>query len=302
MINLRTHWIRRGLFGAYVLSAGFLLAHSVNAFVEHSLSTDRPAPLLDSVPARPETHAGDPRALAQSILHARLFSVPADVDPTTGLKAVTPTGPPLDVAKKFRLLGTAVNSASGGLVILEELSSQKQTLHHLHDRIPPVGTIAQIEKSRVLFKEQHREEWLSLSIEELHAGFEPRFAAAATPAPSPAVVTKVASVSPSRRKRIERQLLVDADNDSSRLYIHGIPAVFMVDGRSQGIRLDAVNFFGFYGTLGLRTGDVLKRVNGTELQDPTRLPSLVHGLKDERTFTVDLLRNGVPLTLTYDVG
>jgi general secretion pathway protein C len=96
--------------------------------------------------------------------------------------------------------------------------------------------------------------------------------------------------------------LVDADNNSAHLFVHGQPSPFLIDGRPQGIELDGVNFFGFYGKLGLLTGDVLKRVNGLELQDPTRLPSIVHLLKNEQTFTLDILRNGKPLTLTYDVA
>jgi len=299
---MRSQWMRRGVLGAYVLVAAFLLAHSVNAFVERSLIVDSGEPLTASPPPRIEPPPLNPKALMQSILTGRLFPLPADTDPESGLRRAAPPAPPLDVAKKFRLLGTAVNPLSDGFAVLEDLSSQKQTLYRLNDTVQPVGILATIEKDRVLFKHQEQEEWLAVAIETLHPGFEHRIAPSRAPVPVPSAPAKAIPASFSRRKRIDRQLLIDADSDSTRLFLHGQPAVFLVNGRAQGVRLDVVNFFGFYGALGLRSGDVIKRVNGMELHDPTRLPSLVHHLKDERTFTLDILRNETPLTLTFDVG
>ena len=162
--------------------------------------------------------------------------------------------------------------------------------------------IVQIEKDRVLFRLNDQEEWLNLAIETLHPGFTSGLDV--SPDPSPVQSSPVKAVHPStnRRKKIDRQWLVDADNDGTHLFMHGQPRPFLVDGRVQGIQLDAVNFFGFYGKLGLLTGDVVKRINGLEVHDPTGLPSIVHLLKHERTFTLDILRNGTPLTMTYDVG
>jgi general secretion pathway protein C len=240
----------------------------------------------------------------ESVLTSRLFPLPADAGAGSaqhpGSTQIAPR-PPLNVAKQFLLLGTAVSPY--GFAILEDLSSKQQTLYRLNDTVSSIGTIVQIEKDRVLFTQDDQQEWLPLAVETLHPGFAPALDVSQEPVPSDPVPATPLQASPSRRKRIDRQLLVDADNDNTRwLFIHGQPSPFLVDGRVQGIRLDGVNFFGFYGKLGLLTGDVLTRVNGLELHDPTRLPSIVHLLKDERTFTLDLLRNGTPLTLTYDVG
>ena len=293
---------RHTIFGVYAIVGACIIAHSVNAFVEHSST-------MELMPAAPvpvqtvqESAPHDPKRLAQSILDARLFPVPPDVDSLErNGRRVTPL-PPLEVAKKFSLLGTAVNPATGGLVILEEVPSKKQALYHLNDIVQPVGTIIRIEKDRVLFKNNEQEEWLALAIGNLTTGFEPRLSAGggsiALQPPAPRGVP----ASSSGRRRIDRQYLIETAGDSARLFYHGQPVPHMVKGRAQGIRLEAVNFYGFYGKLGLKEGDVLKRVNGIDLRDPTRLPSIVQSLKEEHSFKLDILRNETPLTLTYDVG
>jgi general secretion pathway protein C len=299
LIMMRSHWMRRGLLGAYTLLTAFILAHSVNAFVEYSLAGRRSEPVTLSPQSSVEVAQRDPNMLMQSILTSRLFPVPPDASPASAQRGAAPKAPPLDVTKKFLLLGTVVSQ--DGVAILEELSSKKQTLYHLNETVSSIGTIAKIEKDRVLFRHNDQEEWLNMAIGTLRPGFEPGFAVPVQPALQP-TPGKTIQASSSRRKRIDRQLLIEADNDSTKLFIHGQPSPFLVDGRVQGVRLDAVNFFGFYGKLGLLTGDVVKRVNGVELHDPTRLPSIVHLLKNERTFTLDILRNETPLTLTYDMG
>jgi general secretion pathway protein C len=300
---IRSHSIRRGLLGGYLLLTAFILAHSVNAFVEYSLEAPRSEPVHGPSQSASVVSHRDPTLLMQSVLTSHLFPLPADAVSILGKNGTAsqarPQAPPLDVAKKLVLHGTAVSP--DGFAILEDLASKQQTLYRLNDTVSSIGKIVQIEKDRVLFKRDDQEEWLNIAIETLHPGFTSGVAVLAEPAPVQPSPAKTIPNS-SRRKRIDRQLLVDADNDTTRLFIHGQPAPFLVEGRAQGIYLDAVNFFGFYGTLGLRSGDVIKRVNGLELHDPTRLPSIVHLLKNERTFTLDILRNGAPLTLTYDVG
>jgi hypothetical protein len=58
------------------MSITFVLAHSINAFVSHSLTTsmDSVQPLITPHKASAETY--DTKALADSILAARLFPLP----------------------------------------------------------------------------------------------------------------------------------------------------------------------------------------------------------------------------------
>ena len=304
---IRHVWIRRALLGTYVMSITFILAHSINAFVSHSLtaSTDSVLPVM--APHRASSETYNAKALAESILAARLFPIPSDTGTLSGAsEAAPPLGPPLNVAKSILLLGTAMNSSTGGIAILEDLSSKKQTLYHLQETVPAVGMIAQIEKDRVLFRQGSQEEWLSLAIGKLSPGFERTVSASAQPA-SPRPVSRpiaplpVLHVSSKGRRPIARQILIDTANNPAQVNQQARLVPLIVNGQSQGILLEVVNHYSFYGQLGFQSGDVLKRINGVELHDPAKFASLFQQLKDERTIKIDIFRDDQPKTLALDV-
>lgn len=304
---IRHQWIRRALFGTYIMSITFILAHSINAFVSHSLtaSTDSVLPVMAPHKASSETY--DANALAESILAARLFPLPSNTGSLSGgAETAAALSPPLNVAKSILLLGTAMNSSMGGFAILEDLSSKKQTLYHLQETVPAVGMIAQIEKDRVLFRQGSQEEWLNLAIGKLSPGFERTISASAQPA-SPRPVSKpiaalpVVQLSSKGRRPVSRQILIDTANNPAQVNHQARLVPLVVNGQSQGILLEVVNHYSFYGQLGFQSGDVLKRINGVELHDPAMFASLFQQLKDERTIKIDIFRDDQPKTLTLDV-
>ena len=304
---IRHAWIRRALLGTYVMSITFVLAHSINAFVSHSLtaSTDSALPVM--TPQRTSSETYNAKALAESILAARLFPLPSDTgSPSGGGEATPPPAPPLNVAKSILLLGTAMNSSTSGFAILEDLSTKKQTLYRIHETVPSVGVIAQIEKDRVLFRQGSQEEWLNLAIGKLSSGFERTISASAQPA-SPRLLSKpiaalpVSQVSSKGRRTLARQILIDTANNPTQVNQHARLVPLMVNGKSQGILLEAINHYSFYGQLGFQSGDVLKRINGVELHDPAMFTSIFQQLKDERTIKIDILRDDQPMTLALDV-
>lgn len=303
----RHQWIRRALLGTYVMSITFILAHSINAFVSHSLTTSTDSVLPTMAPHKASTETYDAKALADSILAARLFPLPYDAGSLSGgAEAAPPPSPPLNVAKSILLLGTAMNSSTSGFAILEDLSTKKQTLYRIHETVPSVGMIAQIEKDRVLFRQGSQEEWLNLAIGKLSTGFERTISASAQPAaPRPVsrsiAVLPVSQLSSKGKRSIARQILIDTANNPAQVSQHARLVPWVVNERPQGILLEAVNHYSFYGQLGFQSGDVLKRINGVELHDPTVFASLFQQLKNERTINIDILRDDQPKTLAIDV-
>lgn len=303
----RHQWIRRALLGSFVTAITFILAHSINAFVSHSLTTsaDSVLPVMAQKNASSETY--DANALAESILAARLFPLPSNAGSLSGgAEAAPPPSPPLNVAKTILLLGTAMNTSTGGFAILEDLSTKKQTLYHLQDTVPAVGMIAQIEKDRVLFRQGSQEEWLNLAIGKLSTGFERTISASAQPASprpvsQPIAVLPVSQMSSKGKRSIARQTLIDTANNPALVNLHARLVPMVVNGRSQGLLLEVINHYSFYGQLGFQSGDVLKRINGLELHDPSMFASLFQQLKDERTIKIDILRDDQPKTLAIDV-
>jgi general secretion pathway protein C len=289
---LRQSWRRRTIFGTYIALFAFLLAHSVNVFVAYSITRPSETPVAAPVQQDEPVEAPDPQALAQSILSGGLFALPANPNAVlAGGQPSVPTPPPLNVAKKVSLIGTALNSRTGGIAILQDLSSKQQTLYHLNDAVTAVGTIVDIQKSRILLRAGNQEEWLDLAIMQQ--------------VPSDTVIVATPAVtqtpSPPQVKMLDRRELTALVADPTRLMTQALAVPYLSNGKLDGFRLYNVVPQGFFNKIGLETNDIVQRINGAEIRDPGMLLSLFQQLANERVVRVDLIRLTQRHTLTYEI-
>lgn len=312
---------RKLILCSYLGLSSFIAAHIVNAFVAHALLVpDMPPPplplqdnaLLDS---------SSPQQLAQDVMTRGLFALPAESSQDAGSSTHATLGPPLEAAKKLLLHGTALGTGDNPVAIIQDRSSHQQTLLHLHDRVPNVGELVSIEKTRVLFQDRRQEEWLELAmltdLEQARRIPSPlgssqgrplalsQPALSTPPAGLKPVVSPAAGVSSAGSSRplqiIDRGELSKTLSDVPLLLLQAQPVVSMADGRANGILLDAVRFDGLYYHMGLQSGDILKRINGMELREPSMLMTALQQMKDERSVKLDIVRNATPRTLTYEI-
>lgn len=309
----------------YLASITFLVAHIANTFVAEALL----APLSDyssershttPLNSQPDSHqfpAQRPSPLAraqetpqqssQAILVSGIFSLPSAAGRGEGgerMRGGAPPAPPLEVGKKISLLGIVTKltkDGPAGSAVLEDLATKEQTLYRLHDQVKNVGELAEIAQDRVLFRSGDQEEWLNLAVLAALTSARQMPALPALgrdPAPQPA--TPATRGAPSKRT-INRQELVQELSDVSRIFLHAQPVPYFKDGKFNGFRLDAVNYLGFFGKLGLQSGDVLRNINGMEIRNPSVLMRALEQLKHERRLALDFVRNDTPKTLTYEI-
>ena len=72
-------------------------------------------------------------------------------------------------------------------------------------------------------------------------------------------------------------------------------------GKMSGFQVVAVKSDSLFARIGLQPQDVLKRLNGMEIKDPSRFLSAFQQVKEEDTITLDLVREGHPSTFVYDI-
>lgn len=284
---------RRATLAAYLSVLAFVIAHSANALVADTLylPPDRVPPASTGSP-EPAASSPPPAQSAKAILQSGLFILPPGSSTETSESAPpAPPAQPLDVAKKVALSGTVLGKQGGVMAVLEDLASKKQSLYRLGETVPTVGALAAIEKNRVLFREDTREEWLELdTIHTLRGG-----------APAAAIPVSVPPPAGPQRRVLDRRELDAALADTTRLLMQAQAVPYLTDGKLDGFRLYNVMPLGFFDKIGLHTHDVLQRINGVELRDPGMLLSLFQQLRHERTIRVDLVRNAQRQTLTYDI-
>ncbi len=298
-----------------------IAAHIVNAFVAHELLV--PDMLPPPLPSQDGAHQDSvsPQQLAQDMMTRGLFVLPAESSQGAGSSTSTGLGPPLEAAKKLLLHGTALGVDDRPMAIVQDRSTQQQKLLHLHDHIPNVGELVSIEKTRVLFQDRGQEEWLELGIladleqsrrmPPLPESSQGRPLAISQPprSTSNAGLTRMASlnstlssaVSSKPIQILDRLELTKALSDIPLLLLQAQPVVSIIDGRFNGILLEAVRFGGLYQTIGLQSDDVLKRINGMELRDPNMVIAALAQMKNEHRVKLDLVRNGTPRTFTYEI-
>ena len=89
--------------------------------------------------------------------------------------------------------------------------------------------------------------------------------------------------------------------DLSKLLTQARAVPFMVNGTPNCYRMDYIAPASFYEKIGIQYGDVLQRVNGVDVRDPSTMLSLLQQLKNERTVKVDMVRNNQKTTMTFEL-
>jgi len=289
--------IRRIAGGTCLTIVALILAHAANAFIVDAQHVS--SATLSASPAVPERvqdiDTPDSQQQADMILQSGLFTLPPHFRSMKDRQPVVDEGPPpqpIEAARKVALLGGAFGHSGGTMAVLEDLTSKQQALYRLGAEVPNVGILIAIEKNRVLFRSGRSEEWLPLAITQRKPE-EPAYSASAPPPPP--------MLTPPARRVLDRREVVAALGDPTRLMTHAQAVPYLTDGKLDGFRLYNVVPAGFYDKIGLRTNDLIQRINGTEIRDPGMLLSLLQQLRDERTVRIDMVRNTQRQTLTYEI-
>jgi len=76
---------------------------------------------------------------------------------------------------------------------------------------------------------------------------------------------------------------------------------YLKDGEAIGFRLFNIRRDSVFDRMGLKNGDVVQKVNGVELDSPTKALALLEDVQTTDEIRVDLLRGDSPSTMTYTV-
>ncbi len=75
----------------------------------------------------------------------------------------------------------------------------------------------------------------------------------------------------------------------------------MKDGKVEGFRVSEVKPAGIFGMVGIRNGDNLLRINDFSIDSPEKAIQSLASLKGQNRIKLDLVRDGRPLTLNYEI-
>jgi general secretion pathway protein C len=285
---------RRAIILVLVLGVTFLIAHTINAVIAEALFVPSGVALPRAVD-HDSSATRSPSALAEQVRMSGLFPLPPDPivseDGMSGGIGGAPMRQPLNLASKVKVLGVVVGDRGGVSAIIEELGSKRQLFFRLHDQIPDIGEIAEIQRNGILVRQGNQQEFLPLST-----GLEGPPTAQVVSTGPPAVVA-----GGQIKKVLDRREVEQALNDLPKLLSQARAAPVLTNGAISGFRLDYIAPTSFYEKIGLRYGDVLKQVNGVEIKDPGTMLSLFQQLRNEKSVKLDILRNNQRTTMMFDI-
>ena len=197
----------------------------------------------------------------------------------------------------FTLLGTVTGSFRETFALILKNSSKEERVFRLGDTVFAIGTLASVKKEFVEIE----------SAGSRVKIFSPTSAGVGTPAPTGAPQPKagqggmLASAAGGGNFVIDQRALnASLDNIGQTMTdARLLPSV--KDGKVEGFRASEVKPQGIFGTIGIKNGDVLLRINDFPIDSPEKAIQSFASLKGQNRIRLDLVRDGQPTTFNYDI-
>jgi len=215
-----------------------------------------------------------------------------------------PPAPPPPTECKLKLWGVSVNINGASYSVIEDLVTHKQDLFRVNEKAGGC-TIKAVEWDRVILDRGGQDEILELAQPAGGTGI-PRPAPAVAAAPAPG--EQVAAVNPHIQQLNENEYKIDrsevdqALDNMNQLFTQVRAVPHFEGGKSTGFRLFAIRQNSIFDQIGLRNGDIIQSINGTDISDPSRALALFQELRNQRDITVNYTRNKDTKTMQYHIG
>ena len=197
-----------------------------------------------------------------------------------------------------KLWGTAIGGdAAHTFAIIEDVAARRQALYQIGDVVLDTATLARVEWDRVILDRNGSEEVLELTAGRGPAGGTAASATTGVPAAGGEKIRKTGD----DKFMIDRRELEKTVDNLNDVFTQARAVPFFQDWKTFGFRVFAIKPGSVFEKIGLQNGDVIQRVNGVELTDPTKAISLFTELQNEGHIAVDLKRNQQSKSFSYEI-
>lgn len=262
-----------------VLFFSYILAYTINGIIRHSLIV-MPSAMLQSKSKQgsissPETVSID------SLVESGFFRV-ASLDDEAEPGNFPPSG--LD---DLLLLGTVTGPANIAVAMIQKRGEKNAGIFRLWKDVYGYQLIA-INADFVYLK--HNSERFKIELYEKKTG------AVRSSGTAPSAQSNLIKSSLSKAE-FQQNVMNNIDNA-----MRGIRAgPYRENGVVEGYRLISVRPFNILYKYGIRSGDIVKRINGKKIDSTEKLFTMWQGITDESKMTADIDRNGQIVTIEINI-
>ncbi len=284
----------------------YFLARSVNDILTRRMAgeTGLGIPRVSG----PATYRGSqPRFAYDPIIQRDIFNFIPQAAP---VQVAAPAAANLHI----HLIGTSQVLGLKPYIIVEDNSTQEQTLYQLGDQIPDAGQLVEVDRNRAVLESGGQRLVMDMpqdpnapadtdDSDNANPPFVPGFrrfgpvAAAGRPGGAPGVQ----QVSPTSWD-LNRSTVNSNLANMAQLFtqIRAIPNLGP-NGQSNGFRLSEVQPGSIFQQIGLQNGDVLTTIEGQTIGDPAQAMQLLASLRNQNSIDVAVMRNGQMQQLHYSI-
>lgn len=204
------------------------------------------------------------------------------------------TAAPAVVQTDLLLLGTAAGSQRESFILVRRISTGEERVFRLGERVFDLGLLHAVRKETADIRNGSQQITLRTPLAPAEADKTSTSAALATQ--QGVVITGSGSSGIIDQRALNAALdnIGQAMTDARLL-----PSV--KDGKVEGFRVSEVKPQGVFAAVGLKNGDVLLKINEFPIDSPEKAIQSFMTLKGQNRIKLDLLRDGAPTSLTYDI-
>jgi general secretion pathway protein C len=294
----------------FILLVAWMVARTANLFVESSIAPGPSTEPAARSPQRPRAAEQQQASLDMERL-AKLTGIKLpEPEPLVQEPSATPAfdenAEPVKSGLRVKLLGTLVAADKlWSFASVQDMTTQRSMTYMVGDRIQGAEVI-DIQRERVIIINAGRKEFIDGQPGD-----------GTMPAPTFTPPTPVAEAKPAGppnsglgsgiralneneyevpRTEIDRTL---GNLNEVAMQARIVPA--FKDGQAQGFKLFSIRPDSIYSKIGVQNGDVIRRINGFDLNSPEKALEVYSKLKESSRIEIEIERNGAPIRKTYNV-
>jgi general secretion pathway protein C len=219
--------------------------------------------------------------------------------PGKSITAVIKEGDLEKTPLQVRLRGTVYRDKGNSIAIIEDVKTRKQDLYHVGDMILGEAKLIAVSRNKVYLERNGKQEVLEVyeKAEEKPGGRSAGTPPVRRPIPTGTGIRRLSG----DQYRIPREDLQGAFENMNQLLTQVRVVPNFKDGAPDGFKLLSIKRGSIIHQAGLRDGDIVKRVNGIEIDSPEKAFEVYEQVKNEPLITVEVIRGASRKTFRYDV-
>ena len=192
----------------------------------------------------------------------------------------------------LKLWGTVTGSEERAYAVIEDTQKREQNLYRVGDSIQN-AIVKMIRRAKVVLQVDGRDE--VLAMEEIKQGGSRKV--------SRSRPTRSASQSDVRTQHVSmrRSMINEAINDVTKLMTQVKIQPHMKEGQPDGLAISNIKPNSIFRRMGLRNGDVLKKVEGQDIRTVDDALRLYDSMKNADSVSVEIERRGSLRSIDYTI-